>query len=152
MKIKLLSLMLLFFVAAGCVRTTNELTQPTNVSAEDYAAAEYQKLYYDYRALVTTAIKNNDQANLNRITDEYANKVGKDIFLVTISRLDSSGKWSVLLHKTDPNTHISLPKIHYAYSERVHIHKGKDFVLCESNKTENRTYADNIHIRMAIKR
>lgn len=151
MKIKLLSLTLLFFVVAGCSRTGNRVAQPNNVPVAESADTEYQKLYYDYRAIVMEAIKNNEEANLSSITGGYATKTGKNIFLVTISRFDFSGKWRVLLHKTDPSTSIMLPKIHYASSESVHIHKDKDFVLCESNKTNGR-YKDNIHIRMAIKR
>lgn len=150
MKIKLL-LMLLLILVAGCT-TSSKVTRPDNVPIADSADVDYQKLYYDYRALAVTAIKNNREANLDRITDEYIKKTENRIFLITVSKLDSLGKWNVLLHKTDPDTSIILPKIHYAYSERVHIHKEKGFVLCESNKTKNRTYRDNIHIRMAIKR
>jgi hypothetical protein len=108
------------------------------------------KLYYDYRALVTATINNKNEANLSRITDEYISKTGKKIFLITVSKLDPLGKWKVLLHKTNPGT-PKLPKIHYVSSKSVHIHKGKDFVLFESNKM-NGSYKDDIHIRIAIKK
>ena len=49
-----------------------------------------------------------------------------------------------MLHKTNPGT-PKLPKIHYVSSKSVHIHKGKDFVLFESNKM-NGSYKDDIHI------
>ncbi len=152
MKAKLLLLVPLLFVIAGCAPTSDSVVRPQNMSVADSADAKYQKLYYDYRALVTETINSSNEANLSRITDEYISKTGKNIFLITVSHLEPSGKWNMLLHKTDPNTSIGLPKIHYKYSETVHIHKGKGFVLCESNKTRDRAYTDNIHIRMAIKR
>lgn len=151
MKAKLLLLALLLFVMVGCASTHDSMVLHKNVPATDSADAEYQKLYYDYRALVTETINSNNEAHLGRITDEYISKTGKNIFLITISKLNASGKWNVLLRKTDPNTSIKLPKIHYASSRTVHIHEGKDFVLCESNKTAG-SYKNDIHIRIAIKK
>jgi hypothetical protein len=119
------------------------------------ADAECEKLYYDYRTLVTEAIKGNHQADLGRITDEYGKKVGRNIFSVRISKLDSSGKWSVLLDKKELTSGttppIMLPNIHWASSDRVHVYRGKGYVLCESNRV-NGAYQDNIHIQMAIRR
>jgi hypothetical protein len=118
------------------------------------ADAEYEKLYYDYRALVTEAIKGNHEADLSRITDDYGKKVGRDIFSVRISKLDSSGKWSVLLDKKESTNGttppIMLPNIHWASSDRVHVYRGEGYILCESNRV-NGTYQDNVHIRMAVK-
>ncbi len=151
MKLTLLSLTLLFSAVAGCLRTSDRVTQANNVPVAEVANTEYQKLYRDYRSLVVAAIKNNEEANLSSITDEYAAKTGKKIFQARISRLDPSGKWRIVLYKTDPNMSIKLPIIHYASSKSVHVHRGKDFVSCESNKT-NGTYKDDIHIRIAIKK
>jgi hypothetical protein len=152
MKAKLLLLTLLFFVISGCVSTNDNVIRSQDTTVADPTDAKYQKLYYDYRAQVTETINSNNKANLSRITDEYISKTGKGIFLITVSQLDPSGKWNVLLHKADPNMPTKLAAVHYARSESVHIRKMDDYVSCESNKTKNGTYKDNIHIRMAIKR
>jgi len=142
MKSAMFLLGLLFLVLGGC--------RPAGS-----ADAEYEKLYYDYQALVTEAIKGNHGADLSRITDDYGKKVGRDIFSVRISKLDSSGKWSVLLNKKEPTSGttppIKLPNINWASSDRVHVYLGNGYVLCESNRV-NGAYQDNIHIQMAIRR
>ena len=133
---------LLLFVLGGC--------KPAGS-----ADAECEKLYYDYRTLVTEAIKGNHEADLSRITDEYGKKAGRNIFSVRISKLDSSGKWSVLLDKKELSSGttplIKLPNINWAPSDRVHVCLGNGYVLCESNRV-NGAYQDNTHIQMAIKR
>ena len=151
MKTQLFLLSLLFFAVAGCAPTSNSVAQPQDMPVADSADAKYQKLYYDYRALVTATINGNDEPNLGRVTDDYIRETGRSIFLITVSQLDPSGKWNVLLHETAPDTSISLPKIHYAFSRSVHIHNDTRFVLCESNKVDG-TYKNDIHIRMAIKK
>ena len=151
MNTKLIPLALLLFVITGCTTKHGNVVQHQDIPVADSDDARYQKLYYDYRSLVVAAIKKNEEAKLPSITDEYATKTGKTIFLVTISQIDSAGKWNVLLHKVDPTTSRKLPKIHHASSDTVHIHNDKDFILCESNKA-NGTYNDNIHIRIAIQK
>ena len=152
MKNTALLFVLLLFVIIGCKSTSDSVARPQNLPDSDSVDAEYQKLYYDYRTLVTETINSNNETTLSQITDEYISKTEKNIFLITVSQLDPSGKWRVLLHKTDPNMPSKLPNVHYAYSGKVHVYKGKGYVLCESNKTRNRTYTDNIYIKMAIKR
>lgn len=135
------SLILLLFFIAGCLLSADK--EPTDT--------DYQKIYYDYRALVMAAVKNKEETMLPNITDKYARKKGVDFYLVTISKLNPKGKWEVLLRKTDPSVSINPPKINFAPSDKVYIYKGKNFVLLESNKID-RKYKDNLHIRLVVKR
>ena len=151
MKTQLFLLSFLFFAVAGCAPTSNSVVQPQDMPVADSADAKYQKLYYDYRALVTTTINSNDEANLGRVTDDYIRETGKSIFLITVSQLDPSGKWNVLLHKTAPDTSINLPKINYGGSQGVNIHNNTDFVLCESGRIAGH-YKNAIYIRIAVKK
>ncbi len=148
-KVKLFLLVPLLLLIMGCASTSNNMDSPVADSPD--ALNKYQKLYYDYRALVTKAIKSNNETNLGQITDEYISKTGNNIFLITVSQLDSSGKWNVLLHKA-ASLRLLLPAVNYAYSDKVYIYRGKGYVMCESNKTRNHSYKDNIHIKMGIKR
>jgi hypothetical protein len=142
MKIKLFLLASLLLVIIGCA----SVSQTKNMSD-----ADYRKLYYDYRALVTKAIKNKNEPSIRQITDEYISKTGNKIFLIGVYQLDSSEKWDVLLYKTNPNEQFILPAIHYAQSDKVNIYRGKGYVLLQSNEIRSSTYKDNICIKMAIK-
>ncbi len=132
----------LLLVIMGCASAL----QTKNMSDSDY-----RKLYYDYRALVTKAIKNNNEANLEQITNEYISKTGNIFYSITVSQLDSSGKWKVLLYKKTPLKIKSMASVHYASSDKAYIYRGEGYVLVESNKTRNHIYKDNIHIRMMVK-
>ena len=142
MKVKLFLLAPLFLVIVGC----SSIFQSKNMSD-----ADYRKLYYNYRALVTKAIKSNNEANLEQITDEYISKKGNIFYSITVSQLQPSGEWKVLLYKKTPLQLSSMASVHYGFSDKAHIYRGKDFVLVESNKIRNHTYKDNIHIHMVIK-
>lgn len=129
----------------------------SSIFQTEMSDSDYRKLYYDYKALVVEATKNKNVANLQKITDEYISETGKDVFLISVSQLDSSGKWNVLLHnyrnvkRKDEIMPIALPAIHYAHSDKVNVYRGKGFVLIETNEIKAYTYQDDIYIRIAIK-
>ena len=143
MKIEFFLLPPLLLVVVGCT----SMFQPKNMSDSDY-----RKLYYDYRTLVTKAIKNNNEANLEQITDEYISKRGNIFFSITVDHLTPSGKWKRLLYKRTSLEIRKMAMINWGTTDKVNIYRGEGYVLLESNEIRQRsTYKDNIHIRMEIK-
>jgi len=130
----------LLLLIIGCT----SIFHPKEVSDSDC-----RKLYYDYRTLVTKAIKNNNEANLKKITDEYISSTGRDIPLIIVYQ-KSSGKWNELLH-ISKDWRTFLPQVNHGITDKVNIYRGENYVLLESNQIRSSTYKDNIYIRMVIK-
>ena len=128
------------WTTAGC-RMTGELGDQ-----------RYRDLYGGYLALVEKTIAGHAENRLPELTKEYFAKTGEHPLLITVSRKDESGKWQVLLHSTDPSSAANLPAIHWAYSDTVHVHKGDNYVLLETNKTDKGDYKDGLCIRMAVRK
>jgi len=136
---------ILLWVVCAIIIVT--FTACSSIFQSNMSDADYRKLYYDYRALVTKAIKSKNEANLRKITDEYISKTGKNIFSIAVFE----GTRSVLQYRPT-RVRILLPAVNYASSDKAHIYRGEGYVMCESNETRNHTYKDNIHIRMGFKR
>lgn len=132
-----------------CCVPTNNLT--TRVSNIPLGRAQYEKMYFDYRALVTEAINSTNGASLHRITDDYIAQTRNSIVAVHVSLMDSVGNWRGVLSRYDRSRPYPMAAINFGKPEPVHIYEmNGGFFSCESGMTTNRTYSDNIHIRMVI--
>ncbi len=158
MRVHFFSILALLILIIGCSPTgksKNIESNSTNTPMEQSLSipmgkAKYEKLYFDYRTLITEAI-NSTNINLYRVTNEYITKTGNTIVTISVSTQDSMGYGTSVLYIRDRTKSYPIKMIHYINPfVPVHVSKLERFIRCTSGMTTNRTYLDNIHIKMVI--